>query len=67
MRKIRGFSNGLRSGAWSENKFTNLTPYSPYSTEIHNIAKENNKTIFNEKRSQIFLRLISRAMVLFIL
>lgn len=56
MRKIRGFPNGLRSGAWSENKFTNLTPYSPYSTEIYNIAKENNKTIFSEKHNEIFFR-----------
>lgn len=56
MRKIRGFPNGLRSGAWSENKFTNLTPYSPYSTEIHNIAKENDKIIFSEEQDEIFIR-----------
>ncbi|MGM7683365.1 ImmA/IrrE family metallo-endopeptidase [Cytobacillus sp. Hm23] len=49
MRKIRAFSNGLRNGAWSEQKFTNLTPYSPYSTEIYKIVKENTKSLNNPK------------------
>ncbi|OEH92354.1 hypothetical protein [Bacillus solimangrovi] len=43
MRKIRGFATGLRNGSWSQTKYTNLTQYSPYSSEIRKIVKENHK------------------------
>lgn len=63
MRKIRGISNGLRSGAWSENKFTNLVQYSPY-----NCTKLLRKTIKHLKtKMELFSRPINQAKALFIL
>jgi hypothetical protein len=45
VRKNRGFANGLRSGQWSENKFSKLVPYSPYSTEMYKIIKQMKKLL----------------------
>lgn len=41
MKKNKAPSNGLRSGPWSANKYTNLTPYSPYHSQVDSILKTN--------------------------
>ncbi len=40
MGKGRARGSGVRNGFWSENKFTNLTPYHPYYSQVDKILKE---------------------------
>lgn len=39
MRRVRPQNSSTRSGMWSQNKFTNLTPYDPYFSEADRIAE----------------------------
>lgn len=38
MKKIRAFNSGFKNGPWTENKFTNLTPYSPFYSQADKVV-----------------------------
>jgi hypothetical protein len=42
MRRIRPQNNSPRNGLWSQSKYTNLTTYDPYYSEIDTLTKRSN-------------------------